>query len=119
MVEVIGTDEFRAWFDDLGKTDKKTVIHVVNMLEEAGLTLGFPHSSEIKGSRYPLRELRPKRGQSPLRVFYAFDPRRQAVLLLGGSKAGDKTFYDRMVPQAETVWEAYLTEQAAGLHDEE
>lgn len=53
----------------------------------------------------------------PLRVFYAFDPRRQAVLLLGGDKTGDKRFYKAFVPKAERIWEGYLAEQAAGIHD--
>lgn len=58
-------------------------------------------------------------GRSPLRVIYAFDPRRQAVLLIGGDKSGSKTFYERTIPKAEVIWEQYLAEQAAGLHDEE
>jgi len=47
-----------------------------------------------------------------LRVFYAFDPRRQAVLLLGGDKTGDNCFYERMVPLAEQIRRAYLAETA-------
>lgn len=119
MLDVIYTDEFAEWFDDLTQAQKDTVAVVVDMLEEAGVRLGFPHSSAIKGSRYALRELRPQSGKSPLRPFYAFDPRRQAVLLIGGDKSGDKGFYDRMIPRAEAVWEEYLAEQEAGLHDEE
>jgi len=56
-----------------------------------------------------MRELRPKRGRSPLRVFYAFDPKRSAVLLFGGDKAGDNRFYRRMIASAETIWKQYLT----------
>lgn len=119
MVEGIYTDEFGEWFGNLTQPQKDTVAVVIDMLEEAGVRLGFPHSSAIKGSRYALRELRPQSGKSPLRPFYAFDPRRQAVLLIAGDKSGDKTFYDQMIPRAEAIWEEYLAEQAAGLHDEE
>jgi len=49
-----------------------------------------------------------------LRVLYAFDPRRQAVLLIGGDKTGDGRFYERMVPKAEAIWEQYLREQGFG-----
>lgn len=119
MVDVVGTDEFEVWFDGLDEADKKTVVHVVDMLEEAGLSLGYPHSSQIKGSQYPLRELRPKRGRSPLRVFYIFDPARQAVLLVGGSKAGDNTFYESMITVSESIWEQYLRERKAERSKEE
>jgi hypothetical protein len=58
--------------------------------------------------------LRIQSGGKPLRVFYAFDPARQAVLLLGGDKTGDKRFYMKIVPIVEAIWEDYLTEFAAG-----
>jgi hypothetical protein len=57
------------------------------------------------------RELRPRRGASPLRPVYAFDPRRQAVLLTGGDKGADKAMYDRIIPRAEAIWEQYLRER--------
>ena len=68
-------------------------------------------SSAIQGSHYPLRELRIQSGGNPFRVFYAFDPLRQAVLLLGGDKTGDKCFYDRIIPEVEQIWEQYLQEE--------
>jgi hypothetical protein len=52
--------------------------------------------------------LRPKRGASPLRIIYAFDPRREALLLLGGDKGDDKRFYERAIARAEHLWEAHL-----------
>jgi hypothetical protein len=45
-----------------------------------------------------MRELRVQSSGKPLRVFYAFDPRRMAILLIGGDKTSDKRFYERMVP---------------------
>jgi hypothetical protein len=73
--------------------------------------LPFPYSSAVMGSRHGhLRELRVQSGGDPLRVFYAFDPRRTAILLLGGSKAGDDRFYEHMIPRADRLYDAYLDE---------
>jgi hypothetical protein len=52
----------------------------VSKLEQAGVALGHPASSAIKGASFALRELRIKSSGHALRVFYAFDPRRDAVL---------------------------------------
>lgn len=119
MTEVVYTDEFETWFVDLTEEEQETVFAVVKKLETVGLALGYPHTSAIKGATEALRELRPKKGKSPLRILYAFDPRRQAVLIIGGDKSGDTKFYDRIVPVAEQIWRHYLGEQAAGLHDKE
>lgn len=110
MVELLGTEEFEAWFLALDAADSRAVVRVVGLLEAKGAGLGFPYSSAIEGSHYALRELRIQSRGHPLRVFYAFDPRRQAVLLIGGDKTGDDRFYERMVPKAEEVWRQYLRE---------
>ena len=108
MVEVLGTDEFESWFLGLSTADADAVVRVVGLLEVKGLALGFPYSSALAGSRYALRELRVQSAGRPLRIVYAFDPKRQAVLILGGDKTGDDRFYERMIPRAEDIWESYL-----------
>jgi hypothetical protein len=108
MVDVVGTDEFTDWFRDLDEVEQDAVAFVVDLLEEKGVALPFPYSSAIAGSRIALRELRVQ-GKA-LRVFYAFDPVRQAVLLIGGDKSGDKKFYERMIALAERIWAEYLKE---------
>jgi hypothetical protein len=110
VTEVVGSDEFSEWFDSLDDADTDAVARVVDMLEMQGPTLPFPYSSSIKGSRLALRELRIQSGGNPLRVFYAFDPVRRAVLLIGGDKTGDKRFYERSVPVAERIFAEYLKE---------
>lgn len=107
-MEVIHTDEFEVWFLDLDAKDAKDVRFVVRLLEEKGLTLGSPYSTSIVGAPIALRELRCNKGHSPVRVFYAFDPRRKAVLLIGGDKANDKRFYERMTDKAVSIWHRYL-----------
>ena len=113
MTEVIATDEFVEWYRSLDETDVEEVTRCVDVLEMVGMKRGSPQSSAIKGSKHPLRELRVQSRGRPLRVFYAFDPKRQAVLLLGGDKTGDKRFYKRMVPIAEGIWKRYLAEIGA------
>jgi hypothetical protein len=108
MIEVVGTDEFEQWFLALDDSDGEAVAHVVGLLEAKGTALGYPYSSSITTSRYPLRELRIQSRGRPLRVFYAFDPLRQAVLLLGGDKTGDNRFYVTMIPKVEAIWVQYL-----------
>ncbi|HTG32581.1 MAG TPA: type II toxin-antitoxin system RelE/ParE family toxin [Thermoanaerobaculia bacterium] len=110
MVEVLGTEEFEEWFLGLGGADARAVVRGVGLLEAKGLALGFPHSSALGGTRYALRELRIQSSGRPLRILYAFDPQRQAVLILGGDKTGDDRFYSWMIPKAEAVWTRYLQE---------
>jgi hypothetical protein len=109
MVEVEATEEFEIWFLALADKDAVAIARVVGLLEEKGVALGFPYSSVIKKSQ-ALRELRIQSGGHPLRGFYAFDPRRRAVLLLGGDKTGDDRFYEKFVPRGERIWAEYLAD---------
>ncbi|WP_437634418.1 type II toxin-antitoxin system RelE/ParE family toxin [Sorangium sp. So ce854] len=111
MTEVIVTDEFEAWYNSLNEQDSDAVYRVVGLLESLGVCLEHPHSSALKGSQYAMRELRVQSGGRPLRILYAFDPKRQAVLLLGGDKTGKDRFYEEMIPKAEQLWREYLAEQ--------
>ena len=113
MIEVLGTDEFADWYGSLDEEDQAAVEHIVGLLEQRGVRLGFPHSSEIKGASFALRELRKQSGGRPLRIFYAFDPARNAVLILGGDKTGDDRFYERTIPIVERIWREYLAERGA------
>jgi hypothetical protein len=105
------TDEFSAWWDDLSEPEQDSVAATVGLLEQDGPHLKFPHSSDIKGARHgQLRELRVQHDGKPFRVFYAFDPRRAAILLIGGNKTGDDRFYERMVPLADSILAGFLRE---------
>ena len=109
LVEV--TDEFKCWWDTLDEGVQDDLHAAVVMLEERGPALPFPFSSGIRGSRHShIRELRVQSGGRPIRVFYAFDPRRCAILLIGGDKRGDKRFYERMLPLAEALYDQHLAE---------
>jgi hypothetical protein len=111
-VEVVATDEFVAWYNRLDEATSDDVDVTVGVLESQGVALGAPRSSDIKGASFALRELRLQSMARPFRIFYAFDPRRQAVLLIGGDKTGvsDKRFYAQMIPLAERIWREYIDE---------
>jgi hypothetical protein len=83
----------------------------VELLMEYGPKLPYPYSSGIKGSRHGvMRELRVQSGDRPLRVYYAFDPRRTSMLLIGGDKTGNDRFYEEYVPVADDLYDEHLEE---------
>jgi hypothetical protein len=105
------TDEFGAWWNQLDEDEQDSIDRTVHMLEERGPLLPFPYSSGINGSRHGnMRELRVQHQGKPYRIFYAFDPRRAAILLIGGNKTGDDQFYERMVPLADRIYDDHLKE---------
>ena len=111
MVEVIATDEFAEWYEALDSKDSNAVSRLVDLLAEYGVSLRRPYSGTIKTSRHGARELIAQAGGRPLRVFYCFDPEREAILLCGGDKTGDDRFYEVMVPLADRLFETYLREK--------
>jgi hypothetical protein len=108
---VENTDEFGEWWTQLTDTELEDVSAAALLLMEHGPNLPFPYSSGISRSRHGhMRELRVQSGGRPIRVFYAFDPRRTAILLIGGDKTGDDRFYERMVPVADDLYDTYIAE---------
>jgi len=106
---VEGTDEFAGWFNDLADDEQVGVGRVVELLVEHGPSLPFPYSSAIATSRHRhMRELRIQHEGHPYRVLYAFDPRRAAILLLGGDKTGDDRWYEKHVPKADILYDQHL-----------
>ena len=105
------TDEFANWFATSADADQGAVDFTVDLLIAQGPKLRFPHSCGVAGSRHGhMRELRVQSEGRPLRVFYAFDPRRSAILLIAGDKTGDDRFYPRLIPIADTLYDIYLDE---------
>jgi hypothetical protein len=107
--EIEYTDEIGAWWSELSDAEQESIDASVRLLEEKGPNLGFPHSSGIAGSRHAhLRELRVQHEGRPYRILYAFDPRRCAILLIGGDKTGNDRWYDVHVPMADKLYDAHL-----------
>jgi hypothetical protein len=105
------TDEFELWWASLTDDEQADLDASVELLELHGPQLGRPHVDTIKGSKHSnMKELRTQSHGKPLRTFFAFDPRRAAILLIGGDKTGDARFYDRMVPIADGLFDVYLAE---------
>lgn len=111
-MEVIVTDQFIAWYKDQSERTLDDVGFVVGLLEQKGVSLGHPYSSAIKESNIALRELRTSSDGQPIRIFYVFDPARDAVLLIGCIKSGvsQKRFYKQMIVASESIWKEYLDE---------
>ena len=110
MWSVEYTDEFGFWFEGLGPREQNTVVIAVEQLELLGPGLGRPWVDTVGGSRHPnLKELRPRGGF--LRILFAFDPRRTAILLTGGDKRNRwADWYETAVPGADRLYEEYLEE---------
>jgi hypothetical protein len=105
------TDEFGQWWKGLAASEQEDISATAEILMERGPDLPFPFSSGIEGSRHDhMRELRVQSSGKPLRIFYAFDPRRAAILLIGGDKTGDRRFYKRMIPIADRLYDEHIAE---------
>lgn len=103
------TDTFEQWWDGLTEGEQESVAATVGLLEIEGPRLPFPYSSGVQGSRHGhMRELRIQHGGRPYRVLYAFDPRRDAILLLGGDKTGNDRWYEQFVPVADRLYDEHL-----------
>ena len=109
--EVEYTNQFGQWWQDLSEGQQDAIAARVDLLMEYGPSLPFPYSSDIRTSRHGImRELRAQSGGRPLRVFYAFDPKRIAILLIGGDKTGHDRFYEAYVPIADDLYDEHLEE---------
>jgi hypothetical protein len=107
------TDEFGEWFESLSESEQDSIDRNVHLLEQFGPALPDRYSKPIVPSRFShMRELRVQHSGEPIRLLYAFDPRRVALLLLGGNKTGDDRWYEKYVPRAEVLYEQRLRELA-------
>jgi hypothetical protein len=106
--EIEYTEEFETWWESLSADDQERVRAAVEILETAGPALGRPLVDTLENSRLSnLKELRPRGGH--LRVLFVFDPRRVAILLLGGDKSGVFTeWYVEMIPMAERLYGEHI-----------
>ncbi len=104
------TDQFGVWFARLTAEEQEAIDAAVRVLEEEGPGLGRPLVDTVSGSRHPnMKELRPPGGN--LRILFAFDPRRTAILLIGGDKTKRwQAWYREMIPVADRIYDEYLEE---------
>ena len=105
------SDSFADWWAGLTEGEQEDVAVKVKLLEKAGPALGRPHADSLaKQSKYPnMKELRIVHRGDAYRVLFAFDPRRVAILLLGGRKA-DQKWYKTAIPAADKLYGQHLTQ---------
>ena len=109
MWSILRTDEIVRWITDLDDDAKEAIYKSLLILSEIGPSLGRPHVDSVRGSTYPnMKELRVQNKKRVFRIFFAFDPKRNAILLIGGDKRGDKKFYDTMIARADELYTLHL-----------
>jgi hypothetical protein len=114
--EIRVTNELLAWISTLDERTRAQVVDAIDRLAEDGPTLGRPLVDSIAhSSAGNLKELRPgSAGRTEVRILFAFDPWRSAILLTGGDKSGDwHGWYRRAIPHAEDLYAEYIKEREA------
>lgn len=100
---------FDRWWESLNEAEQIDIDACVMLLEEYGPNLPRPYSDTLKGSKHSnMKELRVQHKGKPYRMLYAFDPRRTAILLLGGNKGGDDRWYKKNIPIADKLFDKHL-----------
>src|SRR5256885_15057555 len=109
MWEVEYTDECGVWWETLDESEQESIAGSVELLRQMGPQLSRPHADTLAGSKHSnMKELRTQHQGRPIRTLFAFDPRRTAILLIGGDKTGDSRFYERMIPVADRLYDEHL-----------
>jgi hypothetical protein len=96
--------ECESWADGLAQGDGEALLAAIRVLRDLGPALGRPLVDTVDGSRHAnMKELRPgSTGRTEIRVLFAFDKKRAAILLLGGDKSEDwKGWYGTNIPIAD------------------
>ena len=108
MWKVEVTHQFEGWWNSLSGKDQDRLRGAVGVLSQRGPGTGRPLVDTLSGSRHPnMRELR----AGTLRVIFAFDPLRSAVLLLGGNKRGRwSVWYKQSIPKADDLYDKHLSD---------
>lgn len=112
MWKITETSTFREWFAELDVDALADIVEAAQVLKSYGPQLGRPHVDTVYESRHSnMKELRVQSTGRPFRIFFAFDPTRQAVFLIGGNKKGDKRFYKRMIAKSDDLYDEYLEDK--------
>jgi hypothetical protein len=111
MWKIATTNAFDGWFGGLDAAAQAEIIAKVELLKLLGPQLGRPHADTLKGSKHAnMKELRADTKDSLLRIAFALDPNRMAILLVGGDKlgVGQRQFYKRLIARADALYDAHL-----------
>lgn len=117
--EVLLEESVERWMLQLSQDDFDLVAASIERLESDGPALGRPTADRVKGSRHHnMKELRPgSRGRSEIRILFAFDPLRRAILLVAGDKANNwQRWYRENIPRADLLFDNWLR-QMGGTYE--
>jgi len=108
--EIRATPEFREWMQTLSLDERESFDTAVNLLREKGPVLARSYVDTVKGSAFPnMKELRTAHDKHlALRAFFAFDPQRAAILLIGGDRHGRRGFYEKLIRKADELYREHL-----------
>ena len=107
--EVESSRDYLEWWEELTLGQQKSIDRIISQLVEQGPNLPTRYSKKVISSRHSrMRELRVQSDGRPLRIFFAFDPRRVAILLIGGDKTGNDRFYFEYVRKADQIYDLHL-----------
>jgi hypothetical protein len=102
---------FKAEFDEFAAAVQDELLASLVLLREYGPSLGRPEVDTLNDSKYAnMKELRLKADRGVWRVAFAFDPRRNAILLVAGDKSGvsEQKFYKRLIEKGDKRYEEHL-----------
>ena len=108
---VATTSTFDGWFTELGEAEKAEIIAKVELVKLLGPQLSRPHADTLNGSKHTnMKELRADTADCVMRIAFALDPDRAAILLLGGDKSGvnQKRFYKQLIAKADELYNAHV-----------
>ena len=111
MWNVATTEEFDEWFADLDEDGQAEIIAKVELLKLLGPRLARPHADTLNGSKHAnMKELRADTSDKVLRIAFAFDPERAAILLVAGDKSGvgQRRFYKQLIAKADELFDTHL-----------
>lgn len=104
-------DEFDEEFEALPQPVQDELLAAALLLETFGPRLGRPHADTLNDSKFSnMKELRFDADGGVWRVAFAFDPEREAILLVAGDKAGvsEKRFYKSLIARADKRYQTHL-----------
>jgi hypothetical protein len=102
-------------FDELPEVVQDELLAHARLLEEFGPMLGRPRVDTLNGSRHTnMKELRFNANNGVWRVAFAFDPQREAILLVCGDKSGggERRFYKRLIEKADARFDKHIARLA-------
>lgn len=104
-------DHIKPWLKTLSQDDYDLVMAAIEVLKDLGPGLGRPLVDTVTASKYKnMKELRPgSTGRTEVRILFAFDPKRQAIMLIAGDKTGQwGKWYAKNIPLADALFAEHI-----------